>query len=249
MNHNEDLETRTASPGTVRPTRQKAEMSPKRARRARPEKSVTRRTPRQARSRDRVETILAAARELIGKHGNDGVSMREIAARAGVPIASVYDYFPDKNGILRALIEDYLAGIREDLGKIMLAAKTPRDLFDAIDAMVDSLVATFRRERELPTIWGAVQANTTLRELDVEDGRRIAEFLSARFLEVVPNADAQAVRDAYLYAVSTASTTVRLAVYTNPKDGERLIREFKTLMRLRMESLLASADGGARRKS
>lgn len=197
-----------------------------------------RRRPRQARSRDRVDAILQAARELIGKHGNDAVSMREIASRASVPIASVYDYFPDKNGILRALMVRYLSDIQMQLVEILAPVDSLPELTSAIDRMVDALVAIFRKERELPTIWGAVQANTTLRQLDVEDGRRIAQFLGERFMQVIPNADPESVRDACLYAVSTVSTTVRMAVYTNPRDGERLIREFKTLMQLRLQSLV-----------
>lgn len=199
--------------------------------------STQRRTPRQERSRDRVDAILRAARELIGKRGNDAVSMREIAARASVPIASVYDYFPDKNGILRALMVQYLGDIQTRLVGILMPVDSVSGLYAAIDRMVDALVDIFRKERELPTIWGAVQANTTLRKLDVEDGLRIAEFLVSRFLHVMPDADPESVRDACLYAVSTVSTTVRMAVYTNPKDGERLIREFKLLMRLRLGSL------------
>jgi AcrR family transcriptional regulator len=199
-----------------------------------------RRTPQQSRSRDRVDAILEAARLLIGKHGNDAVSMREIAAKAGVPIASVYDYFPDKNGILRELMVGYMAEIQGRLAKILAPVETVAELKSAIDAMVDAMVGIFREHRQLPTIWGAVQANTTLRELDVEDGRRIAEFLIAKFASVIPKSDPEAVRDACIYAVSTVSTTVRMAVYTNPRDGERLIREFKTLMRLRLESLMES---------
>lgn len=198
---------------------------------------IPRRTPRQARSRGRVEAILRAARQLIGERGNDAVSMREIAIRASVPIASVYDYFPDKNGILRALMVQYLSDIQTRLAGILAPVDSLPDLYLAIDGMVDALVGIFRRERQLPTIWGAVQANTTLRRLDVEDGRRIADFLIGRFLHVMPDADPDGVRDACLYAVSTVSTTVRMAVYANPRDGERLIREFKTLMRLRLDSL------------
>lgn len=199
-----------------------------------------RRTPQQERSRDRVQAILDAARQLIGERGNDAVSMREIALQAGVPIASVYDYFRDKNEILRALMVIYMSKIQNRIAGLLLNAKTVADLFVAIGAMVDALEAIFREERELPTIWGAVQANTKLRNLDIEDGHRIAEFLIARYIEIMPKADPEIIRDACIYAVSTVATTVRMAVYTNPGDGERLIREFKTLMRLRLQSVLDS---------
>ncbi len=53
-----------------------------------------RRDPKQERSRERVEEILRVAMQLVGEKGIDGVTMREIAAAAGGPIASLYQYFP-----------------------------------------------------------------------------------------------------------------------------------------------------------
>lgn len=213
-----------------------------------PKTTPARRAPQQSRSRRRVEGILAAARELIGQRGNDAVSMREIASRAGVPIASVYDYFPDKNAIIRSLMVEYLGGITASLGEILLQVETARELPGAVDRMVDTFVAIFRKERELATIWSAVQANTTLRDQDVEDGRRIAEMLIARFRSVAPRADPDGVYDACIYAVFTIATTARIAIYTSPRDGDRLITEFKRLMRLRIESLIPEArpNGGTR---
>src|SRR5689334_10767038 len=66
-----------------------------------------RRPPKQQRSRGRVEEILAAAKKLIGEKGIDAVKMREIAALAGGPISSVYQYFPNKSAILAMLFEQW----------------------------------------------------------------------------------------------------------------------------------------------
>src|SRR6187431_2172357 len=63
--------------------------------------AAPRRIPQQMRSRARVDAILRAARSLIGERSQ--ASMREIAEAANVPIASVYQYFPDKSAVLRAL--------------------------------------------------------------------------------------------------------------------------------------------------
>jgi AcrR family transcriptional regulator len=207
-----------------------------------------RRAPQQSRSRERVDLILQAARELIGLKGNDAVSMREIASRARVPIASVYDYFPDKNAIIRSLMVTYLARIVGSLAAILNDVTVAEDLPDATDRMVDAFVAIFREERELATIWSAVQANTTLRDLDFEDGRRIAELLILRFRSVAPEADPEGIRDACVYAVFTVATTARIAIYTSPRDGERLLLEFKRLMRLRLESLIPKAAKRSRKR-
>lgn len=70
---------------------------------------TTRRTPRQARSRERVDLIMDATRELLREAGLAGVTTTAIAERAAIPVGSVYQYFPNKKAIFVALYEIYLA--------------------------------------------------------------------------------------------------------------------------------------------
>ena len=68
-----------------------------------------RRVPQQVRSRDRVERILEVAGELVVAGGVEAVTTRAIAAAAEIPVASLYQYFADKESILLALVERDLA--------------------------------------------------------------------------------------------------------------------------------------------
>src|SRR3546814_7593826 len=70
-------------------------------------KSVLRRVPKQERSRGRIDEILTVSMDLIGRKGIDAVTMKEIAALSGGPIASVYQYFPNKSAIVAMLYERY----------------------------------------------------------------------------------------------------------------------------------------------
>ena len=68
--------------------------------------------------RREVRTKLGvAARELFGSRGFAGVSVREVAERAGVTPAMVNYYFRGKHGLFRAVLEDILeealAGMEE----------------------------------------------------------------------------------------------------------------------------------------
>ena len=54
----------------------------------------TRATPKQARARQRVFDILMAAAEVLKHHAAYDLSTTLIAAQAGVPVSSVYRYFP-----------------------------------------------------------------------------------------------------------------------------------------------------------
>ena len=59
--------------------------------------------PRQARSRATVEAILKATADILAKHGYARLTTNGIAERAGVNIASLYQYFPSKQAIVAEL--------------------------------------------------------------------------------------------------------------------------------------------------
>ncbi|NJM23428.1 MAG: TetR/AcrR family transcriptional regulator [Richelia sp. RM2_1_2] len=55
--------------------------------------------------KDKVEQILQGAMQEFLVHGYAGTSMDRIAASGGVSKATVYSYFPDKQGLFKALVE------------------------------------------------------------------------------------------------------------------------------------------------
>nr|AFP87536.1 TetR family transcriptional regulator [Streptomyces sp. CNQ-418] len=63
------------------------------------------RRPGESQSRD---AILRAARELFSEQGFSGTTIRAIARRAGVDPALVYYFFPNKDGVWSAVIEDVI---------------------------------------------------------------------------------------------------------------------------------------------
>ena len=70
-----------------------------------PAAQQARRAPVQQRSRVRVEAMLDAAAALVVERGVEGLGTRAIAEAAGLPVASIYQYFADKDAILLALVE------------------------------------------------------------------------------------------------------------------------------------------------
>jgi AcrR family transcriptional regulator len=61
---------------------------------------------REAGKAERRNRIIQAARELIRETGNAGLSMRVLAARAGVSLATPYNLFGSKRAIVLALLQD-----------------------------------------------------------------------------------------------------------------------------------------------
>lgn len=75
------------------------------------EQTLARRRPSQARAEQTVERIQKAMLELIAKEGYAAASTNRIAELAGVNIASLYRYFPNRQAIALALYESAASGL------------------------------------------------------------------------------------------------------------------------------------------
>jgi AcrR family transcriptional regulator len=73
------------------------------------------RLPKRARGKERVARLLQAAAAVFAEKGYEAATMTEIAARAGAPIGSLYQFFPVKAALADTLVHSYLALLRADL--------------------------------------------------------------------------------------------------------------------------------------
>jgi AcrR family transcriptional regulator len=71
-----------------------------------------RKTPRQRRAIETHAAILTAAAHILVERGVSGFTTNHVARRAGVPIGSIYQYFPNKEAILLALLHRQLERAR-----------------------------------------------------------------------------------------------------------------------------------------
>jgi len=85
---------------------------------AEPVGSDGRPAPRGRRERTKAENhaaILRAARETFAELGYEGSSIRDVVRRTGLASGTFYNYFPDKESVLRALLEDRASELRDRL--------------------------------------------------------------------------------------------------------------------------------------
>ncbi|CAN7630694.1 TetR/AcrR family transcriptional regulator [Caballeronia sp. LjRoot34] len=101
-----------------------------------PPRSATRLNPRkqpaQPRSSRTVGIILEAAAHILEQQGFEGYTTNAIAERAGVSIGSLYQYYPGKDAITIALIEQESAVL---LDAVVKAARMD-DWADALRSMI-----------------------------------------------------------------------------------------------------------------
>lgn len=103
--------------------------------------------PRQKRAKQTVDSILQAAKELLEKEGITHLSTGSIAERAGVNIASLYQYFPNRDSILLSLYED--ASNQGALKLNTLALKVIHDSLESLVPKILRLLLTHYQENEL----------------------------------------------------------------------------------------------------
>jgi len=65
-----------------------------------------RRRPKQARAKQSVNRILEVTAQLLAEEGLERTNVNRIARAVGISAGSIYQYFPDKQALVGALVED-----------------------------------------------------------------------------------------------------------------------------------------------
>ncbi len=102
-----------------------------------------RKSPKQARSREMVERIVAAGREVLVTDGYDAFSTNRVAAAAGISPGSLYQYFPDKVAILDVVVDRYTEQTSDRVAAALAERMGggPAVVRDVVDALLTALEA------------------------------------------------------------------------------------------------------------
>ena len=117
--------------------------------RGRPRKNTlkSRKTPGQARSKETVNVILEASARILESQGMRGFNTNAIATRAGVSVGSIYQYFPNKDAIVLALISGFEETLHHAVRRVVQAGRG-RPLKPRLRLLVRELVTVhYRRSR------------------------------------------------------------------------------------------------------
>lgn len=97
-----------------------------------------RKTPIQARSAKTVDAIFEACIQVLLQVGIERLTTTRVAERAGVSVGTLYQYFPNKQALLLALLERHLA---HTLAAVVAACEQAKG--QPLGAMAESLIGAF----------------------------------------------------------------------------------------------------------
>jgi len=205
-------------------------------------RTVLRREPKQERSRDRIDEILKVAMALIGQTGIDGVTMKEIAALSGGPIASVYQYFPNKAAIISMLYERHCDENRDMVANYVMPIKTAEDVPTAAFEIEKQY---YRRSRETPAsqdLINAIQAHKVLQGMVLAETRFQANMFYHATCRFVPAAAREPYDRAVFLVFHLAAATVRLALMIQPKEGDYVVSNFMSIIEAQLSIFVSIND-------
>ena len=136
------------------------------------------------RSQQRVDAILAAAADMIGEMGYEGVTTSKLAKRAGISVGSFYQYFADKEAVFQALGDRYLVEMRRKIDAMFPPDAQYAPLEVLVGRSVDMLVLHAAEHKQLHELmesgWVSPEMRAMTMAMNEEIERKIGEILAHR---------------------------------------------------------------------
>ena len=186
-----------------------------------------RRLPNQTRGRETMEAILRAAGTEIEREGLDRLTTKRIAAAAGVSVGALYEYFPNKEAIVCALLTDWLERVYNALDEFHPQRGGCQDMLTYLTLQMDRMVSLYSDQPGLGSLITAIASMPQLREAVREHDSRSAASTASALSFFAPQADPQAVLSTARSIAIFAHEILSEALVRKAPDAEALIENLK----------------------
>lgn len=199
--------------------------------------STMRRQPKQTRSQERVNQILDVAEQLFIELGYEQTTTRAIATAAKVPVGSLYQFFPDKVAIMRALANRYFeqeyrmfVQLHAELAEVEMSIYVER-IIDGFEQFIDARPGYRALLRQLLDLMTVTDANV-INEYDQLIRVGLTNFLSQRN----PQLDLARCELIATTVIKTTNELLWLALTCDPQRRSALVGEIKVLITAYLKS-------------
>ena len=190
---------------------------------------TVRHRPVQERGRVRFDAILTAARELLAESGAEGFTIDDVATRAGIPVGSVYQFFPNKFAIVAELDARDTEALIDDL-----TARADRltlgDWQAETNELIDLVAAHWVDDPTRRAVWLAMRSTAATRSLAAEHSRALVTTLLPMIKQLTEGQSLEEQVTICEVVVEMAQSLLHFSV----SDGEPnpdTVRELKRMLR------------------
>jgi AcrR family transcriptional regulator len=130
-----------------------------------------RKSPGQARSAASVDAILEATIQVLLYLGKERLTTTRVASRAGVPVGTLYQYFPNKSALLQAALRRHLDEVGEAVERVCREQKG-NGLTQMATALINAFLGAKMRDAKTSVALYSVSSDV--------DGAKIAKATGIR---------------------------------------------------------------------
>lgn len=196
-----------------------------------------RKTPVQARSEATVAAIFAATIQVLLSDGERRLTTTRVAERAGVSVGTMYQYFPHKQALLYAVVQQHLVEFVEGF-EAVCAQHRQQSLAAIAEAMANAFVDIKIRQPDVSRALYRIAANLDTEELRITVSKRLQAACSSA-LASATDASFDNLPD-IAFALLTAMNGTTRAVFELGAEA-RLVELLRTQMRVLCRGYLAAA--------
>jgi len=208
-----------------------------------PEKAL-RRVPTQKRSRVRLEAILDAGAELFADAGFEATTMEAVAARAETSIGSVYQFFPNKLALFRAIADLSFEHCRELFGRIIpTTSLSPEDWIDVLDAAIDGFASLQESDASVRMMWKNWNMYAEIADKDAALHREFMDSTRA-LVGFVASDIPDARRDLLATMIVEVISAMLFLTQRHPDRRKAMLEETKRMVRRYLEPELRGPSCG-----
>lgn len=182
-----------------------------------------RKTPRQARSKMMVATILDATARILVEQGFSGTTTNRIAERAGISVGSLYQYFPSREALVAAVARRYSETMKTSLESLLVQTET-EDLKAALRRLLRGITDVHAVDPELSRILA-----TELPRLGDMEWRKDIALRALAIAESLLSSHRDELRDgldlksaAFVVAKASEAIMVSIAVNNDGRDPDAI---------------------------
>jgi AcrR family transcriptional regulator len=197
-----------------------------------------RKIPVQARAAVTVEAIFEATIQVLLSHGPERLTTTRVAQRAGVSVGTLYQYFPNKQSLLFAVLEDHLDKVAAAVELACERARGKR-LSEMVQHVVEKFVDAKMQRTDISTALYRVSAEVggpALVKRTAERSRRALEAV----LKTAPDAALQPERFAIqmMFSAMAGATRSVLEAGATPMMVQKLRDHLVLLCKSYMRAVL-----------
>jgi len=141
-----------------------------------------RKLPVQARSAASVDAILEAAIQVLLQVGKERLTTTKVAMRAGVSVGTLYQYFPNKSALLRAVLKRHMVEVTGTVERVCREqhGATPRQMVTVlISAFLQAKMRNAKTSVALYSVSSDVDGAKIVQQMSARSDKAIVRMLAA----------------------------------------------------------------------